>query len=918
MNQHHQLLTTKLHIPQRRPNMVLRPRLTAQLRRGLARALTVISAPPGFGKTTLLSEWVAEVGKGENAAKIAWLSLDNDDNDSARFLSYLVACLQTVRPALGESILTRPGIQSRPLTHLPNQEEFECAELLVPLINEIAAIPEDLVLVLDDYHVIHSRSIHQALTCLLDHLPPQLHLIIAGRTDPPLPLSRLRARGQLLELDTADLRFTAAETAAFLNQVMGLNLSAADVAILETRTEGWIAGLQMAALSMQNCQDIAGFMASFTGTHRYIFDYLAEEVLQRQPERIQSFLLRTSILNRLAAPLCDAIISEAPDRQGQTPLLSQEILEYLEEANLFVIPLDERRGWYRYHHLFADFLRDYGVRQMGAQAVAALHRRAAAWFEQNDLTAEAVGHALVAADVERAVRLVEQSGGAMLRQSELGTLLNWLEALPTEMVRSRPRLSLFHAWALVFTGQLKAAEEWLQDVGPELGRRGGEIVGELAAIRASVAFFQRDISSAIELFRRAFEQLPEENLFLRGAVAMSLATACNLQGDIAGASWAFAQAGVIHEANNNIYLSLMATCNLAQLHVSQAQLHRAAELYRQALQLARQQIARGGLAPANTGRAHVGLGEVLYQWNELDAATEHFQHGIQLGQQHNDSLAVMRGYIALARVKQAQGDREGAFAMIGKAEAFAQTNNLPSWSVRLVDWRVRFWLARNDLPAATRWLQTARPDPDIDNADDSAGYPDELRQIEQLTRCRCLIAQNKADEALTLLAPLRRIPEDKGRTACELEILLLQALAYQIQNQPAKSLVALEKALTLAEPEGYIRLFIDEGDVMAELLALAREKGGVLSDYAGRLLAVFSQESRHPSSFGLHPFIEPLSDRELEVLGLIAAGLSNQHIAQELVLTIGTVKWHLSNIYSKLGVNSRTQAVARARELRLL
>ncbi len=963
-------LTTKLYIPRtRRRNLVPRPRLTVQLNRSLECTLTLISAPAGFGKTTLLSEWIDQIkdeGRGMkdeshrfsfhpsspapvgfilHPSRVAWLSLDEGDNDPARFLSYIIAALQTIQAGVGETTLST--LQSE----RPQPASLE--SLLTTLINEITTIPDDFVLVLDDYHLINNQRTHDSLIFLLNHLPPPMHLIIASRSNPPLPLARLRACGQLVELRTADLRFTPDEAATFLNQVMGLNLSAADLATLEARTEGWIVGLQLAALSMQDRQDISSFIATFSGSHRYILDYLAEEVLQRQPKRIQTFLLQTSILNRLTGPLCNAVTGQG---DAQTTLAS------LERANLFIIPLDDERRWYRYHHLLADYLRDQLQRQIDTPGIVDLHRRAAAWYEQNGLAAEAVGHALAIADVERAARLVEQSGRTMLKRSEMATLLNWLEALPEELVRTRPRLSLFHAWALALTGQLEAVEARLSDFShapdgfsvSDLGlaivdqaenqNSTSEILGEMIAIRGTVAYYRRDMPRAAKLFRQAFERLPEENLFLRGAVALSLATACNLMGDGAGARWAFAQASTISEANGNIHMTLIATWNLARLHVEQGQLQRAAELYRQAMQLAVRQTEEEA-QPLIAGRTYVGLGEVLYQWNYLDEASRHLLAGIKLGQQSGDAPTLMNGYVALARVKQAQGDLAGAFKMIDQAETLRQKNDWSSWDVRLAACQARLWLRQGNLAAAARWAQKSSLSLNPHSADDSAGQVDTLRQVAGITEARLLIAHSRngpgqplLQEAVTLLASLLQAAEEAEQMERVIEILALQALAYQAQADPASAITTLERALRLAEPAGYIRLFVDEGPPMAELLHQAAVHG-MLPNYAGKLLAAFGSERTgdeggrmkealaaspfHPSSpvpTGLspQPLVESLSERELEVLDLIATGMSNQQIADELCLTVGTVKWHVNNIYGKLGVRRRTQAVARARELKLL
>ncbi|HEX9925354.1 MAG TPA: AAA family ATPase, partial [Anaerolineae bacterium] len=537
------LLATKLYIPRPRRNLVSRPRLVKRLDHAFDRKLTLLSAPAGFGKTTLLSSWIYDLRR-ESAPetqienRAAWLSLDQADNDPARFLSYLVAALQTVEAELGQTALEQAALDQ--LDETPLRDAVKA--LLATLINQIAAAAPEFVLILDDYHFIEAQAIHAILAFLLDHLPPRMHLVIASRSETPLPLARLRARGQLLELGTADLRFTPDEAATFLNRVMNLNLSAHDISALEDRTEGWIAGLQMAALSMQDHHDIPGFIATFTGSHRYIIDYLAEEVLDRQPGPIRQFLLQTSILERLCAPLCEAMVSNlrmsesvkdelldegassAQPSFAHSPFIDsscQTILEHLEQANLFLIPLDDERRWYRYHRLFADFLRDHLQRQVGAQGVIELHRQAAAWYEPQGLTAEAMSHALVVADVERATRLVEQSSRTLLKQSELATILGWIKELPEELVRVRPRLSLFQAWALVLTGQLEAAETWLATFrsgsasDAEVGHPKPELLGEAAAIEATVAYMRRDIPRAVDLYREAFDRLPPENLFLR-------------------------------------------------------------------------------------------------------------------------------------------------------------------------------------------------------------------------------------------------------------------------------------------------------------------------------------------------------------------------------------------------------------------
>jgi LuxR family maltose regulon positive regulatory protein len=949
--QHDPLLTTKLYTPRLRRNLVPRQRLVTRLDRGLERTLTLISAPAGFGKTTLVSQWLHQVD-----LPTAWLSLDEDDNEPGRFWQYFIAALKQIEPKFGQHAQELDRAESS----LPVET------LLTALINNLSAAPTDFVLVLDDFHLITATALHSALTFLLDHPPPQMHLIVTSRVDPPLPLARLRARDQLVELHTTDLRFTSAEAATFLNQVMGLSLSAADIAALETRTEGWITGLQLAALSLQECSDVPGFMATFTGSHRYIFDYLANEVLQQQPEPIQQFLLQTSILNRLTGPLCDAVLGRKAGEPGNageaemsallpsftapTPLnsstSSQDVLAYLEQANLFIIPLDDERRWYRYNRLFADFLRGRLQHQVGGPGIAPLHHRAAAWYEQNGLVAEAMGHALAVADVERASRLVERSGRTLLRRSEMGIVQSWLQALPAELIRARPRLSLFHAWAMVLTGQLEKLEAQLQatqsalrpdesgtaaiaDALHELNEieTQPDIPGELSAIEATLAYFRRDFPRAIEAFRQAFASLPEDNLFLRGAVAMSLGTACVISNDLEGAKTAFRHGQIISQASGNLDMALITSSNLAKLYIEQGQLRHAADIYRQALALVIEQ-AKQGTQSIVAGRVYVGLGEILYQQNRLSEATAYILQGIKGGEQSRQVTTLMRGYLALTRLKCVQNDLDAAFDMLRTAEEFGQENNLPSWNVLLTDCRIRLYLNQGNLETAVQWYQKNQPVVDSQSFDDSAGYPDDLRRLALITQARLQIAQassgssekqEQLDEVLRLLIDLRQSFEKSGRLGPLLQVLVLQALAYQRYGDSTQAIHLLQKALALAEPEGYVRLFLDEGSVMADLLRLVVAQGPA-SAYVDTLLTAFEAHSAstRPSSARSQPLVEPLSERELEILGLIAVGKSNRQIADDLVLSVGTVKWHLNNIYGKLGVRSRTQAVAQARELNLL
>ena len=650
-----QLLTTKLYIPQVRPNLVPRPRLSKRLEEGMRNKLTLISAPAGFGKTTLLSEW--RMMHSSDEYPLAWVSLEEADNDPPRFLSYLVAALQTIETDIGEAALA--SLRS------PQPPPIE--SLLTALINEVAAIQKDFALVLDDYHVIEAQLIHDAIAFLLEHMPPQMHLIIASRTDPPLPLSRLRARGQMTELRGADLRFTPEEAGTFLRDVMALDLSTRDVQALGKRTEGWIAGLQLAALSMRGREDVSGFIAALRGTNRYVLDYLAEEVLQRQADDVQSFLLQTSILGRLSGSLCDAVVASTG---------SQAMLLRLEQANLFLVSLDDERRWYRYHHLFAEVLRSH-LQQAHPEWVPELHRRAGAWYSGHGMPAEAIDHLLAGEDFTGAADLIERAGMAALKRSEMTTLRRWLEALPEAHVRVRPRLCLFYASALIGEAQFDAAEEWLRDAERNLGagtdapaaiatagpigrsetapdtNRSAElegVLGEVAALRAYIAAFRGDLAGTIDLAREALERLPADDLYTRGLSALELGYGYLESGRLEAANEAFSLAVATSRTADHIYAVLAALGGLARVRMVQGQLHEAARLCRQA-----QQLATGGAGDPLPAAiyAHLGLGELLYEWNDLEAAVSNLNEGIELGKQGGLLVMLLNSYIVLSRVRAA-------------------------------------------------------------------------------------------------------------------------------------------------------------------------------------------------------------------------------------------------------------------------
>jgi LuxR family transcriptional regulator, maltose regulon positive regulatory protein len=949
------ILVMKLYLPRPRPDRVARPRLLSRLDAVLHVPLTLVSAPAGFGKSTLLADWLRQELRIENAElrtspsasdsqfsifnsqfKVAWLALDAGDNDPITFLRYLIAAFQTIAPSVGGTALAM--LQGPP----------PAAETLIRvLLNDLAALPHESVLVLDDYQLITTPAIHAALTVLLEHLPPMLHLILATRADPPLPLARLRARGQLVELRAADLRFTPDEAVAFLTEVMGLPLTLADVLALEARTEGWIAGLQLAALAMRDRDDLAGFISAFTGSHRFVVEYLATEVFERQPAHLQEFLLQTAILDRMCGPLCDAILgieneklkiekTSVESQPSQFSIFnsqfsnsySQLILDQLERANLFLVPLDDERRWYRYHHLFGEVLRGRLLAGATPAEIGRLHQRASAWFARQGSIEEAIQHALAAGQPAQAAHLVEQHAEAMILGSQITTLHRWLGLLPQELVYSRCRLAIASAGVQMTVGNMAAVEpliqaaERAQSASGSAGRQEpapssaeatdtgwlDDVAAVAGTLRSIVARAQNDLPRAIALARASLVQLPRQFLFLRSSAAWNLGMAYWSNGELAGAGDAFAEVWADSQSPDHMHGRIVAASSLGQIWIIQGRLREAEQLYRRSLQ---ESMAAGVPVPS-VGMIHVGLGDVLREWNDLDAATQLVTKGIELGKQFGNGDLLASGYITLARVKQAQGEQAAA------AMAFAQAQQLTPGDVfsPAAAHHARLWLAHGDVAAAERWAQ--RNGLDIDTA---ASYQHET---EHIVLARILIARHAFRDALALLDRLVPAAKAGGRSASLIEIGILRALAHHAHGDRAAALTALEQALALAEPEGYVRIFVDEGAPLAELLTwFSRSLAAApLRPYIDRLLAAFGgaipQTLRSPAMPTAAPMPETLNAREREVLGLFANALSNQAIADRLVVARSTVKWHINNLYSKLGVTTRAEALARAKELDLL
>jgi LuxR family transcriptional regulator, maltose regulon positive regulatory protein len=902
------LLATKLYVPRPQPGFVPRPRLLAALGEGLTRGRVLVCAPAGFGKTALLADWARGGGR-----PVAWLGLDGGDSDPARFWRYAVAALDRVRPGLAG----RVGALS------PRSPEG----LVTALINELAAdpAPDEVLLVLDDYHLVDAGPVHESLAFLLDNLPAGLRVVVSGRADPPLPLARLRARGQLAELRADDLRFTGNEAAALLGETAGPGLPATAVAALVARTEGWAAGLQLAGLSLRGHADPAGFAAAFRGSHRFVLDYLADEVLDGQPGPVRAFLLETSVLERLSGELCDAVTGRAG---------SQAMLQDIERAGLFLVPLDEVRGWWRYHHLFADLLQTRLQAEQPGR-VQALHRAAAAWCEEHDLTDDAVRHALAAGDAAWAARLVERHVETLLGRSEGATLRRWLSALPAESVRHRPRLGLAQAYRAAMGFQVEALEALLDDADRAFAAGGdepyhdpaGRPVSVLANVPAGIAFLRGTLARlrgntalAAGYNRQALAHLGEDDWLLRSFVHWNQAAADWLGGRLGAAGRGLAEVLAGRRAAEESFagfLPMRVRYDLGEVQRAQGDLDAALATCQQALDAASQSSEA-----ALTGPAHVGLAQVLYERNELDAALDHATRGVTLCRQLAFTQSLATGLGLVARIRQAHGDPAGAVEAMGEAGQAGLTPQVIALFNPVPSQRARLLLARGDVGAAAQWTTAAGLSPD-----DEPDYP---REPAYLVLARVLLAQDDPGPALTLLGRLAGAAAGQGRTGSIIEIQALRALALAACGDQAGALGALTEALTLACRPGYVRVFADEGAPMHALLVQLSDARpgqqpaarGIDPGYLAALVRTCGQPYAGPPrsrAVGAPPGLaEPLTGRELEVLRLLATGKSNQRIAHDLVVALDTVKRHVTHILGKLGAANRTEAAARARQLGLI
>ncbi len=919
-------LETRLYIPQPHPQHVQRKQVIEKLAEVLDHPLTILSAPAGFGKTTAQAEWAAAAQ--DRGIRVAWLSLEEEDNDPARFFSYLTASLNRAAPGTGQDALALLEASQAPEPKL----------VMTVLLQSLATAVQpgaSLLLFFDDYHAIQEAALHEAVFYLIEHLPPGAHLVIGARLDPPFPVGRLRASDRLVELRAEDLRFTVEEERRFFDLRLGLTLPAGTLLRLDERIEGWAAGLQLASLALRSARDNADvyrFTEAFSGSQRHVADYLMEEVLQKQPPELQDFLFQTSILERLSAPLCNTVTGRSD---------SAEVLDLLERSNLFLSPLDPGQTWYRYHRLFASLLQSR-LRQASPQWAqrngdpGTLHRRAAAWLAEHAFTDPAIQHALAAGDQELAAGLIETAGEQAWINGEFGSLLRWLDVLPEAVQLARPRLCIWRAWSVTLSGRTQAlnqAASLLDRLQSHLLENSQllhtpnsierEYWGMLCAVRSvMISAFQGDTTLALELSKQALEYLPEDSRVWRGAAALSLGHVYNLRGEVPPAIAAYEEALRANQAAGNLHLTLRTRVYLFGLRYSQGRLKLAVQEGRDLLD---QASALSESAQPVLAGAHLFLGYILYEWDQLEEARAEFLKVIELGRRWNNQGILFSAWWFLSLVQLRLGDLPGMKAALDEGEKIAGLDSFASARYRLTLEAVqaRLSLLQGDLDSAASWADRQSPDPQ------AAGD----LEFEHLTYAQVMVQAHKANYVLGLLDRLEAASRSGGRMTALLEILLVKAMACYSVEDMDRSFACLSEALSCGAPEGFLRVFLDQGELLHRILSASLHRLPADSpeqDYARRLLFAFEHSSlpprveakpasaRPPSRQASPMLVEPLTGRELEILKLIAEGFTNAEIAKRLYLALNTVKTHVKNIYAKLEVESRTQAIRRAQELRLL
>jgi LuxR family maltose regulon positive regulatory protein len=891
------LLATKLLMPTQRAALVSRQNLLEILDKSLVCKVTIITAPAGFGKTTLIGDWI-----NQRNIQAAWLSMDENDNDPNRFLSYFIKALQTIDSDIGETILE--------ILQSPQVQINE--PLLISLINEIVlSIPDETIFVLDDYHLVETPQINEIVYFLLIHLPPPIHIFIASRSDPSLPVALLRGRGELNEIRQDDLRFTTEETTEFLNRVKGLQLTENQVGVLVTRTEGWISGLQMAAISIQGSENTSAFIQSFTSSNRYIFDYLIEEILNRQPENVQDFLLDTSILGRLTGDLCNAVTNQ-PD--------GQEILDLLVRTNLFILPLDKDRQWYRYHHLFADLLQKQ-LTQKRPGFIHELHKRASLWFDGEGFSEEAITHSLATKDFEFSAQILEQNIPVMLeRGEELSLIAKFFSKLPEEFIRSHPYLSIQRIWGLVFSGRLDEAEERFQEVEYQPGiDKDKDLTGHIALVRALIANIRGNMESAILLAQQADELIPAKDVVVRGMIPYILGNGYLEIGKLNNAEQAYDQIRQIAISANNLWALTVAYHGLAQIKKLRGHLVEAKSLCEELLKIA---AARKAERYGFLCGIHFELGDVLREFNNLDIARKRVMEGLELSESWEITTDIVSGYVTLARIYIAQADLDAAAEALREAKKASEMGNI----FRIIETKldicqVQMWIQKGNAGDLSRWAD--KIEAKLINLDQDEEF-DFVTEMELIALARVWIttstkSQDKSSlfKSKNLLKRLASSAQKTERFYRLIEILALQSIVFDRLEDENMAFEVLDKSILLAQPEGCMRIFLDEGQPIQSILYRA-QKLGIGLPYTKTLLDAFEIQMRELSGSTSQDLPEPLSDREMEVLMLLPTKMTAAEMAEKLIIAKSTIDTHIKHIYSKLGVNRRIEAIQRAEEIGLL